>query len=149
METTNNTKKKNKKIIGISVAIVVFWISYYISQQIFSQEMSFDKNMVEVANEINKNCPIMVDQYTQLDNAMTLPGNIFQYNYTLITITKDEVDLDTVKRYIEPGIINNVKTNPDLKLYRDHETTLNYYYKDRNGEFVHKISVTPDMYKSK
>jgi hypothetical protein len=88
----------------------------------------------------------MVDQDTRLDNAVALPGNVFQYNYTLVNLEKSEVNIDTVKKYIEPGIINNVKTSPDLKAYRDNKVTMAYYYKDKNGVFVLKISVTPDMY---
>jgi hypothetical protein len=36
------------------------------------------------ANELNKSCLMMVDQDTRLDNAVALPENVFQYNYTLI-----------------------------------------------------------------
>ena len=59
---------------------------------------------------------------------------------------KAEINLDTVKKYFEPGLINNVKTNPDLKTYRDNKTTMIYSYRDKKGEFVVKFSVTPDMY---
>jgi len=45
--------------------------------------------------------------------------------------------------------INNVKTNPDLKIYRDNKVTMAYNYKDKNGIFVLKISVTPGLYAEK
>ena len=89
----------------------------------------------------------MIDQYTRLDNTVAFPNKSFQYNYTLINMDKSEVNLDTVKKYIEPGIINNVKTNPDLKIYRENNTTMIYNYRDKNGVFVLKIAVTPEMYK--
>ena len=54
--------------------------------------------MMAAASEINKTCPIMVDQYTQLDNALALPDNSFQYNYTLIDISG---------KVIGKGIIND------------------------------------------
>lgn len=102
--------------------------------------------MMQAASELNKTCPVMVDQYTRLDNAVALPDNSVQYNYTLVSTTKSEVNMDTVMKYIKPSIINNVRTNPDLKLYRENNTTMVYSYKDMNGEFVYKLSVTPDMY---
>lgn len=139
-------KNNRNKIIGTVVGIVVFGLSYLAVQQLFFKPVSLDKAMMEAASELNKTCPIMVDQDTRLDNAVALPGNIFQYNYTLVNLYKSEVNIDTVKKYFEPGIINNVKTNPDLKVYRDNKVTMAYYYKDKNGEFVLKISVTPDMY---
>ena len=88
----------------------------------------------------------MVDRDTRLDNAVALPGNILQYNYTLINLDKSEVNVDTVNKYVAPGIINNVRTNPELKVYRDNKVTMDYAYRDKNGVFVLKISVTPDMY---
>ena len=105
--------------------------------------------MMEAASELNKTCPIMVDKDTQLDNAVAMPDNVFQYNYTLVNLEKSQVNIDTVKKYIEPGLINSVKTNPDLKNYRDNKVTMAYSYKDKNGVFILKISVTPDLYTDK
>ena len=139
--------KKNvdkKKLIGGIVGSAMFAVFFFLAQQLFTP--SFDKIMVKTASEINKTCPFMVDEYTRLDNTVAMPNNTFQYNYTLVDIAKEEINLDTVRKYIEPSLINNVKTNPDLKVFRDNKTTLSYYYKDKNGEFVHKFLVTPDLY---
>jgi len=140
------TTDKWKKVIGSFVGVAAFGLSFWAVQYFFFSPPSFDKVMMQAASELNKTCPVMVDQYTRLDNAVALPVNSLQYNYTLVDALKSEVNLDTVKKYIEPGIINNVKTNPDMKIYRDHKTTFIYYYRDKNGEFVLKLSVTPDMY---
>jgi hypothetical protein len=141
-----STSSAKKRWLGLAVSALAFLLSYYAVQEIFFKPPSFDKLMMQVASEINKNCPFMVDQFTRLDNSVALPDNSFQYNYTLVEVTKDEVIIDTVKKYIEPNILNTVKTNPDLKFFRDNKTTLIYNYKDMNGEFVHKFSVTPEMY---
>jgi hypothetical protein len=143
MEPAANTKKNT---IGAILGLVAFAITYFAVQQIFFKPASFDKAMMDAASELNKSCPIMVDQETRLDNAVALPDNIFQYNYTLVNLDKSEVNQDTLKKYIEPGLINNMKTNPDLKVYRENKVTMAYYYKDKNGEFVLKLSITPDMY---
>ncbi len=37
---------------------------------------------MEIASEINKSCPMMIDKETQFDNALAMPGKVFQYNYT-------------------------------------------------------------------
>ena len=144
MEQTED-KGKTKKIIGTIVGILAFGLAYFGAQQLFKTP-SFDKAMMEAASELNKSCPIMVDQDTRLDNAAALPNNIFQYNYTLVNLDKSEVNIDTVKKYVEPGVINNVKTNPDLKVYRDNKVTMAYNYSDKNGVFIIKINVTPDLY---
>ena len=141
--TATNTKKK---AIGAATGAIAFAITYFAVQQLFFKPASFDKQMMKAASEINKTCPVMVDRDTRLDNAVALPGNILQYNYTLINLDKSEVNVDTVNKYVAPGIINNVRTNPELKVYRDNKVTMDYAYRDKNGVFVLKISVTPDMY---
>lgn len=104
--------------------------------------------MLSDANELNSQCPIMVDKETRLDNAQPMTKeNTLRYNYTLvnreIALFKD---IPKVKERMAPGIINIVKTNPDMEIYRQHKTTLEYYYKDKNGEFLFSVLVTPDLY---
>ena len=89
----------------------------------------------------------MIDKYSRLDNVVVLSNNAFQYNYTLVNINKSEVNLDSVKKNVIPAIVQNVKINPDLKVYRDHKTTMIYCYHDKKGLFILKFPVTPAMYK--
>ena len=138
--------KDKKKQIGTAIGFAIGILGVVIIQQLFFKPSSFDKVMMNAASELNKTCPIMVDQETRLDNAVALPGNILQYNYTLVHMVKDSINLQDMQNYLTPVIINNVKTNPDLKIYRDHKTTMAYYYKDKNGAFVFKITVTPEQY---
>jgi hypothetical protein len=145
MEQTDDKNKRNKTI-GVVVGIMAFALAYFGVQQVFFKPQTFDKAMMEAASELNKSCPLMVDQHTRLDNAVAMPNNIFQYNYTLVNLDKSEVNIDTVRKYVQPGIINNVRTNPDLKPYRDNNVTMAYNYRDKNGIFVLKIDVTPDLY---
>ena len=131
--------------MGIVISVIAFGVVYYVSRSFFKAP-SFDKVLMQTASEINKTCPISIDQYTRLDNTVALPGNIFQYNYTMVTLAKSDVNADTLKMKIEPGIVNTVKTSPDMKVFRDNKTTINYSYKDKDGVFVFQISVTPDKY---
>ena len=138
---------KRKNLIGAIAGIITFSIASYGVQKVFFKP--FDKIMVEAAIKLNKTCPIMVDQDTRLDNTVSLPGNTFQYNYTLINYEKEELNPDTLRKYLEPGIISTVATNPDMKIFRDHLSTIAYNYNDKNGAFIVKLSITPDMYKKK
>jgi hypothetical protein len=136
-------EKKNKNtVVGAIVGIAV----YFIVKQFFFTPQTFDKAMMQAASEINESCPIMVDQETRLDNAVALPENIFQYNYTLVKMILDSFDLKAFEDYVQPIILNNVRTNPDMKAYRDNEVTMAYSYKDMNGEFITKILITANQY---
>ncbi|MCF8458865.1 MAG: hypothetical protein K9H62_23255 [Bacteroidales bacterium] len=90
---------------------------------------------------------IIVDSETRLDNALALPGKTFQYNYTLVNLVKDSIDIGSLEEYLNPVILNNIKTNPDLKTFRDNDVTMAYNYKDKNSEHLLKLIFTPDQYK--
>lgn len=140
-------KRDGKRSLELLVSLLHLQFSYYAVQQIFFAPPSLNKLMMNAASELNKACPVVVDQYTQLDNAVAMPNNTFQYNYTLIDLEESQVNIDTIEKYLVPEIINNIKTSPDMKLFRDNKVTLAYYYKDKNGVFVWKLIVTPDMYR--
>ncbi len=142
-------KKKNRKknLIGTIVGTAAFCLTYFAVQHIFFSPPSIDQVLMKTASEINKSCPIMVDQFTRLDNAVALSNDTFQYNYSIVNDEKAEINLDTAKKYIEPELLNRVKTDPDLKYFRDNKITMVYKYRDKNGVFVVKYTITPEMYK--
>ena len=142
MENTNNRKRIISSVTGTVVAVLV---AFFV-QQYFFKAPSFDKAMMEAASQINKSCPIMVDQETRLDNAVAMPGKVFQYNYTLVNFAKDSVNIPGLEGYMKPMILNNVKTNPDMKGFRDNKVTMTYTYKDKDGVFITRIDITPEMY---
>lgn len=135
--------------IGFAVAFAIFYAIGQIGGEKLAglfRKPAFDKALMETASEINKSCPIMIDNATRLDNAIALPDNVFQYNYTLVSMIKDSINIDELKGYLEPTIANFVKTNPDMQTMRDNKVTVNYYYKDKVGVYLFTISVKPEQY---
>ena len=132
-----------KKLMGMIVGAIALIIAYFLVQQLFNTP-NLDKELMKTASEINKSCPIMIDNETRLDNTMTLPSKTLQYNFTLIGMEKETVDIIELKSYLEQNIINNVRTNPDMKFFRDNKIITNYYYKDKDGIYLFTISVTPE-----
>lgn len=145
MEQTDSSDKKKKTRIIIMV-IIGFGLSYFATQQIFFKALSSDKILTQAACDLSKVCPIMIDQNIRLDKAIYLDNSIFQNNYTLIHTDKKTVNFDTINKYIEQGINNNVKTNPYLKVCRNKIEIMNYRFKDKNGEFVFRISVPTNLF---
>lgn len=137
--------KRNKTIQAIIAAAVAIG-AYLLVQTLFFKAPTFDKVMMQAASELNKTCPVMIDRETRLDNAIALPENKFQYNYTLVNLVKDSINIDEIQTAITPGIVNTVKTNPEMKDFRENKVTVQYSYKDKNGVFLFQIDVTPDKY---
>ncbi len=106
----------------------------------------FEQYLSQAVSEVNRRCPMMVDQETRLDNAIALPGNEFQYNYTLINTSSNSIDVSTVESLMRPTLLNMIKTTPELKVFRDYRTTMSYSYKDRSGLFLFKLSFRAEEY---
>lgn len=149
---TKNHKGLKFGITFVLVFAIAFAIFYALGQiggeslARLIQKTTFDKTLMVTASELNKSCPIMIDKATRLDNAIALPNNVFQYNYTLVDISKDSVNIDELRAYLEPNITNFVKTNPDMQTMRDNKVQVNYYYKDKSGVYLFIISVKPEQY---
>jgi len=136
-----------KTWLGTILGIVLFSLASFFVKQFLNKPPSFDKILVEVVNEINKVCPMIVDSDTQLDNAISKPPNILQYNYTLINYEKEDLDVLELEKNLEPIIVNGIRTNPDMQFLRDKNVVFDYFYKDKNGVFLLKVSVPPEKYK--
>ncbi len=142
------TFRSNVVLHGVP-AILILAFTAFMLIQCKSGTPVFDEALVKTASELNSNCPMMVDQETRLDNAVALPGKVFQYNYTLVNILKDSLDVPAFEEAMRPMILGNVKTNPDLQQFRDNGVTMAYYYKDRAGTFLSRITIAPDDYNEK
>ncbi len=104
---------------------------------------SFDKALVQIANETNKTLPLMVDNETRLDATIANPGNSFTYSYTLVNYTKERVNISDLNERVRPQIIANYKSHPQMQYFRDHNVELHYQYKDKNEVFITEIVVSP------
>ncbi|SHF84608.1 zinc ribbon domain-containing protein [Dysgonomonas macrotermitis] len=142
----SSIKEKTKPFMSI-LGVVIGLLIMFAGQHFLFRTPSIDKIMMETASELNKSCPVMIDSETRLDNTSALPNNTFQYNYTLINWEKDSLDVAALEDYLEPNLINNAKTNPQMKSLRDNNVILNYSYRDRTGIHLFIISVKPDQYK--
>jgi hypothetical protein len=140
------TKKAKRPVSTILGLIVGICVMAGIQQAFKTHKPSVDKALMEAAGEVNKTCPIRIDSETRLDNTIALP-NKFQYNYTLVNVEKKDIDTLKLKALVTPGIVNSVKSSPEMKFIRDNKVIINYYYRDKNGVYLLQIPVTPAQYK--
>lgn len=138
-------ESKQKKIIKTLVGLVLGLGLMLIVQQVIFKP-SIDRMMMDVAVEMNKSCPMMVEDFLRLDNVVAMPGNIFQYNYTLVHITKETANISQLTKDLEISLVDNIKSNPDLQIYRDNHTTMAHNYRDKDGKPLVIISVSPSDY---
>jgi len=144
--TESEKKNFKKQITGTAVGVIVSLVVYFIMQQVVFKVPSIDKRLMEIVNEVNKVCPMMVDSLTRLDNTISVPPKTLQYNYTL-GFSKEDVDISILKNHLESNVVNNARTNPDMQYIRNNNVTIQYYYKDYEGNYLFTITVTPKQYK--
>jgi ribosomal protein L37E len=135
-------------IIGLILGVAIGGAAFYFYQNGVPQNINPTANKVAMSliNDFNKNLPVMLDSETRLDNVMFVDNQNIRYTFSLINVEEGKVD-PTLKEKMEPQIINNVKTSPQMEPLRKLGIIFNYYYKDKNGNYLFSILVTPDMYK--
>jgi hypothetical protein len=148
-------KKTEKKPIGnrllffvaglVLSAAAVFLLQSYV----IKKKPDMEKQLLAIANEVNKGCPVMIDKTTRFDNVVVMPGNVFQYRYTLTDAARDRINTNDLIKYVRPNVIENIRKTDELKFQRDNNITFSYYYKDYQGEYVTDFSVTPVEYAEK
>jgi hypothetical protein len=136
----------NRKLLIIGSILVCVMI-FVAVQLIFFRSSSPDRDVLKFAKQMNKHCPTMVDEETRLDKVSALADKSLQFNYTLIYRDKDSVPIGNLKQFMEPVILNKIKNSPTLSKYVSKDLTWVYNYSDKNGDFIFKITYTPDQFK--
>jgi len=137
----------NKKVVVILAVATVIGVAlgtYAVTTLMGTDSVqSFDKTLVQLADTLNANLPMMLDKETRFDATFPGPGNRFTYIYTLLNYSKADVDPEVLRRNIQPQILANYKSHPEMKSFRDHDVELHYQYKDKSGIFMLEIVVSP------
>jgi hypothetical protein len=140
-------KQRKKKLLVrkiIQIGIVVIVIS--VAQYYFVKDKSVGKELTALVIKYNAACPIMISNDIHMESVNVLPNNTVQYDFTLVHIQKEIVDVSALKTTIEKQIMDTSKTNPSLDAFRDNNSTVIYNYKDRDQKDLFKIVLTPEMY---
>ncbi|MFT4969487.1 MAG: hypothetical protein ACI9O4_001234 [Chitinophagales bacterium] len=102
--------------------------------------------LFEISQEINESCPILADENTRLDNTVVLSNRTIQYNYTLLNLEKNQIDISLLEEELTPLLLEDVRTNPGLSMFRKYNVTMIYHYKNDNRTFLFEYKITPEMY---
>ncbi len=135
-------------IIRILSAVIGAVVGFLVVSALFHEQpaKSLDENLNQVATELNKKLPMMVDDQTRLDQVSVKTGTLV-YAYTLPNATKNDLDFSSLAKIIKPKMIANYRDNETMAALRKWSVGLDYQYKDKNGDFIGEVLVTPDDFK--
>jgi len=133
-------------ILKIVVALVSAVVGYVLVAGVLGlrhAEGSLDSRLARVADNMNQQLPIMADAETRLDKVTAGPGSQLTYAFTLPNQNKTNLDLPAFEKTLRQIIINNYKTNSSMVEMRTAQVKLVCLYKDKTGEVITNIAVTP------
>ncbi|MFH6956547.1 hypothetical protein ACHRV1_04005 [Flavobacterium aquidurense] len=142
MQQPTKNKKSTVLIVSAIVAFSLALILYYS----FKEPVS-DKEMIELVEKYNNNCPLVIQEGIRLDNVTLPKDKVVQYNLTLLNVEKATAEIEVIKQNVEESLLSTVKANPGLKAFRDNNFTLIYNYDDKKADYLFEITITPEQYK--
>lgn len=104
------------------------------------------KELVQIAEEVNAKCPQMLDSETRIDGIEVQSPNTLIYHYTLIKVDKNDVDTNQFYRMLWPGIISNIRTSIEMKKLRENNTMIEYSYHDKSNQLIYTFKIGPEHY---
>lgn len=140
-------KKLDKKLLVRKILKIIAVIALAsVGQYYYSKYKSVGTELTALVNNYNKACPMMISNDIRMESVNTLPHNTVQYDFTLVRVQKEKIDVEALKKSVETEILSDSKNNPSLEAFRDNSSTVIYNYKDGNEKELFKIILTPDMY---
>jgi len=139
-------QRKNKLLIRKTIQIIVVMILISVAQYYFVKEKSVGKELTALVTKYNTACPIMISNDIRMESVKDLSNNTVQYDFTLVHVQKERIDVGALKKSVENEIVSSSTTNPSLEAFRDNESTVIYNYKDSNEKELFEIILTPEMY---
>ena len=104
------------------------------------------KSLASATALINDRCPEMIDPETRLDSVLLNQEDQLIYYYTLPNQESSGINPSAFQAFLLTNIIDNVRSNPDMRMHRDSSITFVFNYRGRNGEHISEFSVAPERY---
>jgi len=140
-------KETNKRLFirkGIKIVFVVVLV--ILAQQFFFKNKTIGNEIKPLVENYNKACPMMISEDICMESVNSLPDNTVQYDFTLVHVKKETIDVKALKKSVEKEILSTSKTNPSLEAFRNNNSTVVYIYRDKDQKNLFKVVLTPEMY---
>tara|TARA_B100001287_G_scaffold269543_1_gene267148 strand:+ start:555 stop:932 length:378 start_codon:yes stop_codon:yes gene_type:complete len=117
-----------------------FWFWFVIIICCSSCENDIDKSIRLTAEELNKSCPVFIDDITRADRVEIDENGFFHYVYTFPTLSKNEIDLQHFYNTQKDKFQLMYNSSEEFEIFRKHEISLKYTYYDMyNNQIISLI----------
>ena len=139
-------QREKKLLIRKIIQIIVVVILIGIAQHYYFENKTVGTELTALVTKYNSACPIMISNDIRMESVKILSNNTIQYDFTLVHVQKERINVAALKKSVENEIVSSSKTNPSLEAFRDNESTVIYNYKDSNEKELFEIILTPEIY---
>jgi hypothetical protein len=159
--TQKREATKGKNIVLIVVCILAFLIlvslTYFLVNKLVGKNTNVDYTVMastsssgsaieQTVQQINQQCPLMLDAETRLDSAILASEKTIRCYSTVINMNEGDVDVELFKEKVRANILSLIRTSPQLKGIREESGTIEYEYRYKTGKQFCIISITPQDY---
>lgn len=110
------------------------------------RESRLHDKLAQMASELNKSAPVMLDAYTRFDQAIVTDNNHFRYHYTVLNTENPDSLLSERLQGLTDNIRTMFSTNTDLAIFRENSVVLEYIYNDEKQQMLRSITIQPEDY---
>ncbi len=107
----------------------------------YKEQKSSQSFLLQVASEINKDLPIMVDRETMLSNVST-DNNTLVYNYVLVNYSSVEINPNVFIPTMGRALNNYVCSNPYTQKLLNSGVSLHYFYTSKDHIFIGEVRIS-------
>jgi len=127
-------------MVGVFTAGTVWWAA---SDYLAKPDPSSARHLREVADQINRSMPVMIDKEPELMPSAGYDGMLV-YNYRLVSYSASQIDprkcAAGVKEKVTQGACSRPETRDD---FLKNGVTLRYSYFDKDNQHIATVDVTP------
>jgi hypothetical protein len=132
----------NKKT-GIFIAVIAVILFSVAVTSGRAQDVTSGKYLGEIASELNKNLPMMVDKETEWISTAGL-DRVIIYNYRLVNYNAADLSSAELVKSARPMLTNAVCSTPETRdSFIKKGISMRYVYNDKNRVHVASIEITP------
>lgn len=138
-----NVLFSGRSLIGIIIALISFGVARYGFPQLFGGDI--ESQLRKASAELNKQLPKAIDGDVRLDTTKAGPGKRISYHYTYVNVAKKDVKtpIEQLKNLQRSSLIQEYRSAPALKNFRESGVFVEHQYSDKNGEKLFDVAVGP------
>jgi hypothetical protein len=138
-----NLTKNQKLIVAISAMVVMVAV---ILIPKYTEPQAQDDVIVYIAQKLNADCPVNIDERTVLDSVNTSCKTCIDYYYTFTTISEwDAIKVERMRKQYATMIDAHTVRSAEMRELLNSGVALNYHFFANNRTELFQLPVTNDQ----